>query len=401
MLLQYGWHSLQYSMMIDRILHRDILQSLRHFPAVGLVGARQVGKTTLAQMIAGQWPEKTLYLDLERPSDYAALSEPELFLTRHTKKLVIIDEIQLRGDLFPVLRSLIDMDRRSGRFLLLGSSSPDLMRQSGESLAGRIAYHELSPLLLGELPTDKMDLLWMRGGFPDSFLAESDEVSTQWREDFIMTYLNRDLAIMGYDIRIPAMKLRQFWQMLAHTHGQLINMSQLAMNMELSRQTVRKYLDILQETFMIRQLQPFHANLKKRLVKSPKIFIRDSGVYHTLMGIDGFQELAGRSVLGMSWEGFCIEQVLSRLPRGWSAFFYRTQAGAEVDLILQRRFGKPPVFIEFKYSQSPRLAKGFWEAKADLQPNASYVIYPGTRSYPLAEAVEVMPLSEIDRVYKD
>ena len=397
--MQYGKHSLQYARMIKRILNCEIIQSLQHFPAVGLVGARQVGKTTLAQMIAKQWAQKTLYLDLERPTDYATLSEPELFLTRHTDKLVIIDEIQLRGDLFPVLRSLIDMDRRPGRFLLLGSSSPDLMRQSGESLAGRIAYHELSPLLLSELSPDKMDLLWMRGGFPDSFLAASDEVSIQWRQDFIMTYLQRDLAFMGYDIRIPVMKLRQFWQMLAHTHGQLINLSQLAMNMELSRQSVRKYLDILQETFMIRQLQPFHANLKKRLVKSPKIFIRDSGIFHTLMGLDAFQELAGHSSLGMSWEGFCLEQILGQLPRGWNAFFYRTQAGAEVDLILQRRFGEAPIFIEFKYSQSPKLTKGFWEAKTDLQPKASYVIYPGFQSYPLGESIEVLPLSKIHVIW--
>jgi predicted AAA+ superfamily ATPase len=386
--------------MINRILNRDILKSLMHFPAVGLVGARQVGKTTLAQMIAKQWPEKTLYLDLERPTDYSTLSEPELFLTRHTDKLVIIDEIQLRSDLFPVLRNLIDMDRRPGRFLLLGSSSPDLMRQSGESLAGRIAYHELPPLLLSELSPDKMDLLWMRGGFPDSFLAASDEVSIQWREDFIMTYLQRDLAFMGYDIRIPVMKLRQFWQMLAHTHGQLINFSQLAMNMELSRQSIRKYLDILQETFMIRQLQPFHANVKKRLVKSPKIFIRDSGIFHTLMGINAFQELTGHSILGMSWEGFCIEQILNQLPRGWNAFFYRTQAGAEVDLVLQRRFGETPIFIEFKYSQSPKLTKGFGEAKADLHPKFSFVISPGTQSYPLGEFVEVLPLAEIDKIWQ-
>ncbi|MHB9071860.1 MAG: ATP-binding protein [Sedimentisphaerales bacterium] len=388
-------------MMIKRILHSQILQSLQHFPAVGLVGARQVGKTTLAQMIAKQWPEKTLYLDLERPTDYSTLSEPELFLSRHTDKLVIIDEIQLRGDLFPVLRSLIDMDRHPGRFLLLGSSSPDLIRQSGESLAGRIAYHELSPLLLSELSQGQMDLLWMRGGFPDSTLAESENVSIQWREDFIMTYLQRDLSFMGYDVRIPVMKLRRFWQMLAHTHGQLINLSQLAMNMELSRQSIRKYLDILQETFMVRQLQPFHTNLKKRLVKSSKIFIRDSGILHTLIGNNSFQELMGHSILGMSWEGFCMEQILSQIPRTWGAFFYRSQAGAEVDLILQQRFGEAPIFVEFKYSQSPKLTKGFWEAKSDLKPNACYVIFPGTHSYPLSESVEVLPLSQIDKIWQD
>jgi predicted AAA+ superfamily ATPase len=387
-------------MMIQRLLHHDIVQSMQHFPAVGLVGARQVGKTTLAKMIAKQWPHKTLYLDLERPADYAAMNEPELFLSRHAGTLVIIDEIQLRGDLFPVLRSLIDMDRRPGRFLLLGSSSPDLMRQSGQSLAGRIAYHELSPLLLSELEADRMEGLWMRGGFPDSLLAASDQLSIQWREDFILTYLQRDLAFMGYDIRMPVIKLRQFWQMLAHTHGQLLNLSQLAMNMELSRQSIHKYLDILHETFMVRRLQPFHANLKKRLIKSPKIFIRDSGIYHTLTGIQSFQDLSGHSTLGLSWEGFCIEQILNQLPRGWNAFFYRTQAGAEVDLILKPRLGQAPVFVEFKYSQSPKLSRGFWEAKADLQPRACYVIVPGTQPYPLTESVEVLPLSQIDKIWQ-
>lgn len=387
-------------MMINRVLYNQVLQSLQHFPAVGLIGARQVGKTTLAKMIANQWPDKTLYLDLEKPTDYSTLNEPELFLSRHSDKLVIIDEIQLRGELFPVLRSLIDMDRHPGRFLLLGSSSPDLMRQSGESLAGRIAYHELFPLLLSELSQEQKDFLWMRGGFPDSTLAKSEDISVQWREDFILTYLQRDLSFMGYDIRIPVMKLRRFWQMLAHNHGQLVNLSQLAMNMELSRQSIHKYIDILQETFMIRQLLPFHANLKKRLVKSPKIYIRDSGIFHTLMGINSFQGLIGHSVLGMSWEGFCIEQILNSIPRSWESFFYRTQAGAEVDLILQRRFGEAPIFIEFKYSQSPKLTKGFWEAKKDLQPKACYVIFPGARSYPLSESVEVLPLSQIDKIWQ-
>lgn len=386
--------------MIKRLLQSRIIQSLKHFPAVGLIGPRQAGKTTLAQFIAGQWPEKTLYLDLEKPADYTSLNEPDSFLPRHSEKLVIIDEVQLRPELFPVLRSLIDSDRHPGRFLLLGSSSPDLMRQSGQSLAGRIAYHELSPFLLSELSQDQMDLLWIRGGFPDSTLAPSNDVSIQWREDFIMTYLQRDLSIMGYDIRIPPMTLRRFWRMLAHTHGQLTNQSQLAMNMELSRQSIRKYLDILQETFMIRQLQPFHINIKKRLVKSPKIFIRDSGILHTLLGINSLQDLISHSVLGLSWEGFCMEQILSQIPRTWETFFYRSQAGAEVDLVLQRHVGEPPIFVEFKYSQSPKLTKGFWAAKEDLHPLACYVIYPGQRDYPLSESVEVLPLSEIDIIWQ-
>lgn len=386
--------------MIKRILQNQILSSLQHFPAVGLVGPRQAGKTTLAQLIAGQWPEKSLYLDLEKPPDYTGLNEPDIFLSRYSDKLVIIDEVQLRPELFPVLRSLIDSDRHPGRFLLLGSSSPDLMRQSGQSLAGRIAYHELSPFLLKELSEDQMDLLWMRGGFPDSTLAPTDNVSIQWREDFIMTYLSRDLALLGYTLRVPPMTLRRLWTMLAHTHGQLINQNKLSMNLELSRQSVRKYIEMLQDTFMIRQLMPFHANTKKRLVKSPKIFIRDSGILHTLLGIHSLQELMSHSMLGFSWEGFCMEQILSQIPRTWESFFYRSKAGAEVDMVLQRRIGEAPILIEFKYSQSPKLTKGFWVAKEDLQPLACYVIYPGQRAYPLSEFVEVLPLTQLDKIWQ-
>jgi predicted AAA+ superfamily ATPase len=386
--------------MIERILQNQIIQSLQRFPAVGLIGARQVGKTTLAKMIAENWPKESLYIDLERPSDYTAMSEPERFLSRHAKKLVIIDEIQLRKELFPVLRSLIDMDRHPGRFLLLGSSSPDLVRQSGESLAGRIAYHQLSPFLLSELSPDKMDLLWIRGGFPPSTLAESEDASIQWRQDFIMTYLQRDLSVLGYDIRIPAMTLRQFWQMLAHTHGQSANLSQLAANMELSRQSIRKILDILQETFMIRQLQPFHANIKKRLVKTPKVYIGDSGILHTLLAINTFDDLMRHSAIGTSWEGFCMEQILNQIPRGWDAFFYRTQAGAEVDLILQQQPGQAPIFVEFKHSQTPKLTTGFWSAQKDLQPKACYVVYPGKTAYPLTKSVEVLPLTQINKIWE-
>jgi predicted AAA+ superfamily ATPase len=387
--------------MIERILQRQIVQSLQRFPAVGLIGARQVGKTTLAKMIAERWREECLYIDLEWPSDYTALSEPERFLSRHVQKLVIIDEIQVRGELFPVLRSLIDMDRRPGRFLLLGSSSPGLVRQSGESLAGRIAYHQLSPFLLSELRPDKMDLLWIRGGFPPSTLAGSEDASIQWRQDFIMTYLQRDLSVLGYDVRIPAMTLRRFWQMLAHAHGQPANLSQLATNMELSRQSVRKILDILQETFMIRQLQPFYANVKKRLVKTPKVYIGDTGILHTLLGINSFDDLMRHTSIGTSWEGFCLEQILHQIPRGWEAFFYRTQAGAEVDLILQQQPGKTVIFVEFKHSRAPKLTAGFWSAQKDLRPKACYVVYPGTHAYPLTKSIEVLPLGQINKIWEE
>jgi hypothetical protein len=245
-----------------------------------------------------------------------------------------------------------------------------------------------------------MDSLWIRGGFPESALAESEEASIQWREDFAMTYLQRDLSAIGYDIRIPAMTLRRFWQMLAHTHGQLANLSQLAANLELSRQSIRRYLDILRETFMIRSLQPYHVNLKKRLVKAPKVYLRDSGILHTLLGIQTFEDLLGHPMLGMSWEGFCLEQILATMPRSWEAFFYRTQAKAEVDLVLQRRFGEAPILVEFKHSQSPKLTRGFWSAREDIEPQACYVIYPGSITYPLAESVEVLPLTEIAKLWE-
>ncbi len=398
--LQYVSYSLQFSMMIKRILHYDIIQSLKHFPAVGLIGARQVGKTTLAKMIVDEWPQESIYLDLENPADYTVLSDPVQFLSRYSDRLVIIDEIQQRPELFPVLRSLIDAKRHPGRFLILGSSNPSLIRQSGESLAGRIAYHELSPLLLNELPENQMDVLWLRGGFPESTLAQSNNISLQWREDFTMTYLQRDLSAMGFNIRMPAMTLRRLWQMLAHTHGQLINQNQLAGNLDLSRQSIKRYLDILQETFMIRILHPFYINIKKRLVKTPKVYLRDSGILHTLLGIKKMEDLLRHSIVGMSWEGFCLEQILNQMPRSWEPFFYRTQTRSEVDLILQKQFGESPVFVEFKNSRNPKLTKGFWMAKEDLQPQKAYIIYPGSRCYPLADSVEVLPLEDIQKIWQ-
>jgi predicted AAA+ superfamily ATPase len=385
--------------MIKRNLVNTIHQSLRHFPAVALIGARQVGKTTLAKMLTQENHPKAVYLDLERPSDHAALSEPERFLNRYTENLVIIDEIQLKPNLFPVLRSLIDEDRHPGRFLLLGSSSPDLMRQSGESLAGRIVYHELSPFLLAELDIRAMDTLWLRGGFPESFLAPENTISVQWRDNFVMTYLQRDLSVMGFDTRLPALTLRRIWQMLAHSHGHMINLSQIATNLELSRQAVKRILDIFCDTFMVRMLPPFHGNLKKRLVKSPKVYIRDSGILHTLLGLQDWAALLGHSCVGMSWEGFCLEQVLNRMPGSWSASFYRTQAKAEIDLVLQKSYGEPPVLIEFKHAQAPKLSKGFWSSHHDLQPQASYIVYPGTRAYPVGRDIEVLPLLDVERIW--
>jgi predicted AAA+ superfamily ATPase len=384
--------------MIKRGLENDILLSLDQFPAVGLIGSRQVGKTTLAMMVAQRSAERAIYLDLERPSDLAKLGDAELYLGSMADSLVIIDEVQRRPDLFPVMRSLIDEQRRPGRFLILGSASPALLRQSSESLAGRIVYHELKPFNLQEVgaSTDDMNRLWNRGGYPESFLAASDAASLKWREAFIQTYLERDIPNLG--LRMPAVTLRRFWLMLAHCQGQLWNASQIAGSLGVDSKTARRYLDVLDDTFMVRQLPPLHANLKKRLVKSPKIYLRDTGLLHGLLGIGAYEQLLGHPAAGASWEGWCVEQVLSTVAPATGARFYRTSAGAEIDLVLQPPGGGPPVAIEAKFSLDPRPTRGFWSALSDLQPARSFVVYPGAEFYPLGETVWALPAAQMTRV---
>ncbi|MCX5644741.1 MAG: ATP-binding protein [Phycisphaerae bacterium] len=381
--------------MIKRSLENDILASLGQFPAVGIIGSRQVGKTTLARMIAESRSEKAVYLDLERPSDLAKLGDAELYLRSVADSLVVIDEIQRRPDLFPVLRSLIDEQRRPGRFLILGSASPALLKQSSESLAGRIVYHELKPFDLqevGALP-ENLSRLWNRGGYPESFLAESDSASLKWREAFIQTYLERDIPNLG--LHIPAVTLRRFWLMLAHCQGQLWNASKVAGSLGVDSKTARRYLDLLEDTFMVRQLQPLHINLKKRLVKSPKIYLRDTGLLHALYEIQTNEQLLGHPAAGASWEGWCVEQVLSVVRPSTAACFYRTSAGAEINLVLQPPGGESPIAVEAKFSLDPRPAKGFWSALDDLQPARSFVVYPGTEFYPLGVNAWALPASQI------
>jgi predicted AAA+ superfamily ATPase len=383
--------------MIRRSLENDILLSLAQFPAVGIIGSRQVGKTTLALMVAQSRQDKAVYLDLERPSDLAKLGDAELYLRSVADSLVIIDEIQRRPDLFPVMRSLIDEQRRPGRFLILGSASPALLRQSSESLAGRIVYHELRPFSLREVGASPEDInrLWNRGGYPESFLAPSDAASWKWREAFIQTFLERDIPNLG--LRIPAITLRRFWLMLAHCQGQLWNASKIAGSLGVDAKTARRYLDVLDDTFMVRQLQPLHTNLKKRLVKSPKVCLRDTGLLHALFGIQTYEQLLGHPVAGASWEGWCIEQVLSIVRPNTAASFYRTSAGAEIDLVLQPPAGEPPLAIEAKFSLDPRPTKGFWSALGDLRPARSFIVYPGTEFYPLGENVWALPAGQMAR----
>ncbi len=374
-----------------------MLASLRRFPVVGLVGARQVGKTTLARAVARRVGH-AVYLDLERPSDAARLADPEFYLEPLADRLVILDEVQRNPALFPVLRSLIDARRRNGRFLVLGSASPDLSRQTSESLAGRIVYHELVPLTLDEVGARARTTLtgpWNRGGFPGSYLAASDARSVQWREAFIATHLQRDLPTLG--VRIPAAALRRFWEMLAHFHGQLWNASKIAASLGVTAPTAKHYLDTLQDTFMVRVLPPFAANLKKRLVKSPKVYLRDSGLLHALLRIGDTDQILGHPIAGASWEGWVIEQALAIDGGRSGACFYRTAAGAEIDLVLERPHGRRLAF-EIKLGSAPSPSRGFWSGLDDLKPSAAFVVYPGTERYPLGKKVEALPVSMLASV---
>lgn len=378
--------------MISRRILPNIEKALAQFPAVALLGPRQAGKTTLARSV-GSSHANSLYLDLERPSDLAKLADPELFLSRHVDQLVVLDEIQRQPDLFPVLRALIDENRRPGRFLLLGSASPQMLRQTSESLAGRISFHELAPFDVSEIKPGHAGLadFWLRGGYPLSWLAESDEASLAWRESFILTHLERDIPAFG--IRIPGPTLHRFWRMLAHLHGQLWNASRLASGFGVSAPTVQHYLEILEATYMVRRLPPLHVNSGKRLVKSPKIYLRDSGLLHALLGIRSLDELAGHPVVGPSWEGWVLEQIAQLLSPQWRLSFYRTATGAEMDVVAER--GERRIGFEIKLSSAPSLSKGFWSAMKDLQLEQAYVVAPVETGYPIAEKVEVLPANEL------
>ncbi|MSP74423.1 MAG: ATP-binding protein [Myxococcales bacterium] len=364
-------------------------------PAVVLLGARQVGKTTLARRVAAAHPE-AVFLDLEVGADRARLSNPELYFARHRDKLVVLDEVQAMPDLFAALRPEIDADRRPGRFLLLGSASRALLRQSAESLAGRVAYLELTPLLLAEVGPEELDRLWLRGGFPLSFTAANDGQSMQWRQDLVQTYLARDLPQLG--VTIPAETLRRFWLMVAHVHGQLFNASQLGLALGgISHTTVGRYLDLLVDAMLLRRLEPVLPNVGKRLTKSSKVYVRDCGLLHALLGIPNMDALLGHPAAGWSWEGFVLEQIIAAAPPLSTCGFYRTAAGAELDCVVEWKGQR--VAFEIKLSSAPKPTRGFWTACEDLGVARAYVVGPVAERYPLSESVEVIRPQDVGGVF--
>lgn len=389
--------------MIKRAIYQKVLRALDRQAAAVLIGPRQVGKTTLALDIATS--REAVYLDLEALEDREKLKNPALFLGKNENKLVILDEIHRMPELFQALRGLIDQGRRkglrTGRFLILGSASIDLLRQSGETLAGRVEYIDMEPLnILETSRADNSDPanLWVRGGFPDSYLAASDEDSYAYRRNFIRTYLERDVPQFGP--RIPAETLERLWIMLAHSQGQFLNASCLAASLSVTAPTVSRYIDLLTDLLLVRRVRPLHANTKKRLVKAPRVYVRDSGITHALLGIADYNQLSGHPVFGTSWEGFVIENLLSVAPDRTAASFYRTSAGAEIDLVLELPGGKRWA-IEIKSGLGIKLEKGFYNAIEDIKPDRSFVVYAGSDRYPVTEETDVISLVELAQELKE
>ena len=378
--------------IIKRKLQWEIKDSLGFFPIVGIIGPRQVGKTTLVKDVQATLDFPCQYLDLELDEDMFKLQNPQQYLERHSDKCVIIDEIQRKPDLFPLLRALVDKDRRPARFIILGSASPEMVRFSSESLAGRIAYLELCPLSLIEIQDYPIgqEKHWFRGGFPPALLAPEDRFSRLWLQNFVFSFLERDVRELGYEINVQTME--RLLRMLAHTHGALLNVSDLSRALGISAPTINKYLDILEGGFLIRRLQPYFVNLGKRLVKSPKVFIRDSGLLHYLSSVLNMESLYGNPVIGASWEGYCIEQLDRESEyRSWEFYFYRTHAGAGTDLVLISPSGKK-LCVEIKNSNTPKLSKGFYSSLEDLKPDAAFVLTPSSDVIPQTHGITVCSL---------
>ena len=383
--------------MIARFITQSIQENLEYFPIVGIIGPRQVGKTTLAKSLQGQLQIQSLYLDMELDSDLRKLEDAETYFNLHQDKCIIIDEIQHMPELFALLRAVVDQDRRPARFIILGSASPGLIRQSSETLAGRIAYSELMPFSLPEIHESiSLRTHWLKGGFPNAILAPKNTLTWTWLSNFIRTFLERDLRELGYDI--PPKALRRLLSMLSHLNGQVLNMSHLARSIGMSASSISRYLDLLEGSFIIHRLPPYYANVGKRLVKSPKLYIRDTGILHSLLQIQDEEVLLGHIAYGASWEAYVVEQIKRVLSDSVELFFYRTHAGAETDLLLHLPNGRK-IAIEIKVSNAPKVSKGFYQSIRDLQVDQSYIIIPEGDSYPKGEGLMVINISDfLERV---
>ena len=388
--------------MIARDALTTLSKRLHEAPAAVLLGPRQVGKTTLALELAENWESGSVYLDLERPADRLRLDDADGFLRGQGNKLVILDEIHRMPGLFEVLRGIIDQRRRDGQrfgqFLLLGSASLDLMQQSSETLAGRVAYVDIGPVHALEWPAQDLDALWLRGGFPDSLLAADDAASLRWRDDFVRSYLQRDVPLFAP--RLPAETIGRLWTMLAHQQGALLQQSRLASGLGVSSPAVDRYIDLLVDLQLVHRLRPWSGNIGKRLVKAPKLYVRDSGLVHALLGLESMHALAGHPVCGPSYEGFCISNLLAAASPACAAYSYRTHAGAEIDLLLEKA-GKPWMAIEIKRSSAPALSKGFDIACTDLQVAQRYVVYPGIDCFLLRYGTQAIGLTELMELIRE
>jgi predicted AAA+ superfamily ATPase len=378
--------------MIIRHIQTEILKRLNHYPVVGIIGERQTGKTTLAKQMIPKIDKDVIYLDLESLADYQKLENPELYLEQHKNKCVIIDEVQIKPDLFPVLRSIIDKDRKPGRFIILGSASPKLLRQSSESLAGRISYMQLYPFNYLEI-NGKRNLFhhWFIGGFPLAFLNPDIEMAKQWLNDFINSYSQRDLPALG--LSANSILIRRLWTMLAHLNGQILNYSDIGRSLQISSPTIKTYIDFFESSFLIKRLQPYYFNIKKRLIKSPKIYLTDTGILHRLLNISDFESLQAYPLIGNSWESYVINQILSLLNADVELSYYRTQDGSEIDLVFIKSL-KPVATAEIKYSSSPSFSAGNTRAINQLKTNVNFIITPGSEDYLMKEDVRVCSLQD-------
>lgn len=383
---------------ISRLAEKDIIRLSSNFPAVAIVGPRQVGKTSLAKHISSLWARPSIYLDLENPADLNKFSDPQLFLEPLENQTVILDKVQRVPELFPLLRGLIDNHRVTGRFILLGSASPELIRDASESLAGRIAYFELAPLSYPEVRhISSYQNHWLRGGFPNSLLAKDDAISIEWRDNFIQTYLERDLPLLG--LNANPMLTRRLWTMLAHWNGNLINYESLGNSLGVSSPTIKKYVDFFESSYLIRRLQPWFSNISKRLVRSPKIYIRDTGILHALLAIGNFEQLQGHPTLGASWEAYIIQEIATILPPRHDLYFYRTQDGTEADVLIVKA-GIPDILVEIKYSSTPAITKSLLLAANDLKTRRNIIIAPVAEGYFLRDSFEVLSHTALEKIFE-